>query len=281
MPTAENGVTASDLGTITRSDGSEQVTYKGHPLYYFVADKSKGATKGQGSDSSAPSGGWSLRLVTAITSRRLVRRRLGRLAELVLGARRRRLGLIRPHACGLDVTDHSRCPRAGGHRHTGRARPAEPPGALGVDGRSVHGRSPASPSPRSAARWRSRRWPLPGAVDDAADSAGLAMLAAAVVFTVPLAIWLRYSRHIASSGGLFAFVEAAAGRRVALVQAAIWTFSYLLYIVYTTVQIVYDLLPAVVPGGAATSPCSRWPIPVALAGVMIAGRTAALIVARI
>ena len=51
MPKAENGVTASDLGTITRSDGSEQVTYKGHPLYYFVADKSKGATTGQGSDS--------------------------------------------------------------------------------------------------------------------------------------------------------------------------------------------------------------------------------------
>jgi predicted lipoprotein with Yx(FWY)xxD motif len=51
MPKAENGVTASDLGTITRSDGSEQVTYKGHPLYYFVADKSKGAIKGQGSDS--------------------------------------------------------------------------------------------------------------------------------------------------------------------------------------------------------------------------------------
>src|SRR4029077_11411562 len=43
----------------------------------------------------------------------------------------------------------------------------------------------------------------PGVVDDAADSAGLAMLAAAVVFTVPLAIWLRCSKHIASSGGLF------------------------------------------------------------------------------
>ena len=76
------------------------------------------------------------------------------------------------------------------------------------------------------------------------ESAGLAMLAAAVVFTAPLAIWLRYSRHVNSAGGLYAFVEAAAGRRVALAQAAIWTFSYALYIVYTTVQIVYDLLPA-------------------------------------
>ncbi|HUA71956.1 MAG TPA: hypothetical protein VMA96_12755, partial [Solirubrobacteraceae bacterium] len=33
-----------------RSDGSEQVTYKGHPLYYFVADTSADSTKGQGSD---------------------------------------------------------------------------------------------------------------------------------------------------------------------------------------------------------------------------------------
>ena len=50
-PTAGTGVTASDLGTTKRSDGSEEVTYKGHPLYYFVADKSAGQTKGQGSNS--------------------------------------------------------------------------------------------------------------------------------------------------------------------------------------------------------------------------------------
>jgi predicted lipoprotein with Yx(FWY)xxD motif len=50
-PTAGAGVNAADLGTITRSDGSEQVTYKGHPLYYFIADKSKGEIKGQGSNS--------------------------------------------------------------------------------------------------------------------------------------------------------------------------------------------------------------------------------------
>jgi predicted lipoprotein with Yx(FWY)xxD motif len=49
-PTAGAGVNATDLGTITLSDGSAQVTYKGHPLYYFIADKSAGSTIGQGNN---------------------------------------------------------------------------------------------------------------------------------------------------------------------------------------------------------------------------------------
>jgi predicted lipoprotein with Yx(FWY)xxD motif len=36
--TAADGAKAADLGTITRSDGSKQVTYLGHPLYYFAGD---------------------------------------------------------------------------------------------------------------------------------------------------------------------------------------------------------------------------------------------------
>ncbi len=50
IPSAGAGVTASDLGTITRSDGSKQVTYNGHPLYYFIADTSAGSVKGQGTN---------------------------------------------------------------------------------------------------------------------------------------------------------------------------------------------------------------------------------------
>ena len=48
-PTVANGAVAADLGTIKRSDGTTQVTYKGHPLYYFVQDKDSGDAYGQGS----------------------------------------------------------------------------------------------------------------------------------------------------------------------------------------------------------------------------------------
>jgi len=48
--TAAGGAKASDLGTITRSDGTKQVSYDGHALYYFVGDSGPGQTSGQGSD---------------------------------------------------------------------------------------------------------------------------------------------------------------------------------------------------------------------------------------
>jgi predicted lipoprotein with Yx(FWY)xxD motif len=46
--TGSGSAMSSDLGSITRSNGAKQVTYKGHPLYYFSGDSGAGMTKGQG-----------------------------------------------------------------------------------------------------------------------------------------------------------------------------------------------------------------------------------------
>jgi hypothetical protein len=116
----------------------------------------------------------------------------------------------------------------------------------------------------------------PSGVADVSTSAGLTMAAAAAVFIPALAIWLRYGRDVSGAGGLYAFVEAAAGRRVALAQATVWAFSYLLYVVYTTVQIVYDVLPAAIPGERGYQTALALLIPAALVGVMVAGRAVTL-----
>lgn len=45
---AKDGVDAKNFGTITRTDGKKQTTYKGMPLYFFAGDKVAGDTNGQG-----------------------------------------------------------------------------------------------------------------------------------------------------------------------------------------------------------------------------------------
>jgi predicted lipoprotein with Yx(FWY)xxD motif len=42
------GLTASLVGTSIRADHATQVTYKGHPLYYFADDSKPGDVNGQG-----------------------------------------------------------------------------------------------------------------------------------------------------------------------------------------------------------------------------------------
>jgi predicted lipoprotein with Yx(FWY)xxD motif len=37
-----------EIGTITRDDGSTQVTYNGAPLYYFAGDEAAGDSNGDG-----------------------------------------------------------------------------------------------------------------------------------------------------------------------------------------------------------------------------------------
>lgn len=47
-PSVGAGGNAALVGTTTRSDGSTQVTYNGHPLYRFSGDSGAGTTNGEG-----------------------------------------------------------------------------------------------------------------------------------------------------------------------------------------------------------------------------------------
>ena len=46
-PVAAAGVHQSLLATTARKDGSMEIVYNGHPLYYFISDKQPGDTTGQ------------------------------------------------------------------------------------------------------------------------------------------------------------------------------------------------------------------------------------------
>jgi predicted lipoprotein with Yx(FWY)xxD motif len=47
-PMAGGDATTGMLATVARSDGTKQVTYAGHPLYYFQEDTATGDLNGQG-----------------------------------------------------------------------------------------------------------------------------------------------------------------------------------------------------------------------------------------
>jgi predicted lipoprotein with Yx(FWY)xxD motif len=55
---AGTGLDATLLGTITRDDGTMQVTYNGHPLYTFANDTGSDNAAGQGMQDNG--GTWNL-----------------------------------------------------------------------------------------------------------------------------------------------------------------------------------------------------------------------------
>jgi predicted lipoprotein with Yx(FWY)xxD motif len=48
QPSLAGGLAMSKLGTTMRSGGARQVTFGGHPLYYYAGDSAAGQTAGQG-----------------------------------------------------------------------------------------------------------------------------------------------------------------------------------------------------------------------------------------
>lgn len=47
-PQASGSASSAELATVTRSDGTRQVTYNGHPIYFFEKDGDAGDAYGQG-----------------------------------------------------------------------------------------------------------------------------------------------------------------------------------------------------------------------------------------
>jgi len=115
---------------------------------------------------------------------------------------------------------------------------------------------------------------IPGAAD--LRSAGLVTLLGALLYAAPLLVWVRFSRDVVSPAGLAGFVEAAAGRRLALVQAAVWAFSYFLYLPYTVTDIVYEMLAVVFPGIEPWRPLLEVTIPIAIVALLLLGTLPAL-----
>lgn len=107
-------------------------------------------------------------------------------------------------------------------------------------------------------------------------SAGLVAVLAAALYAAPLVVWVRFSRGIVSPAGLAGFVELAAGKRLALLQAGIWSVSYFLYLPYTVTDIVYEMLVDVFPGIEPWRPALEVLLPVAIVGLVLVGTLPAL-----
>ena len=105
---------------------------------------------------------------------------------------------------------------------------------------------------------------FPSTAGDGIESAGLVVVLGLALFVFPLGIWLSYSGRVVTAGGLTAFVDAAAGRRVALAHGWIWAFAYFLYLPYTVTFVVYDLLTPVFPGITPYRGALELVLPVAL-----------------
>jgi hypothetical protein len=110
---------------------------------------------------------------------------------------------------------------------------------------------------------------LPGVLGDERSSAVVVVAAAVILFVPAIIVWTGYSGYVVGPGGLSGFVAAAAGRWTARVQALLWIVSYALYLVYTTTQIAYEVLPSVWPASAHFRPLMQVGTAVLVGGVAL------------
>jgi amino acid transporter len=128
---------------------------------------------------------------------------------------------------------------------------------------------------------------LPNALVDVRSAAGLAVLLGAVAFIFPVVAWYRYAGAVASSGGLYSFVEAAAGTNVARLHGTIWIVSYFLYLPSTIMFVLYEVLPSAFPGMTSYQAPLAIAIPVIMVVALMGWRlglyalTAAVAVAQV
>lgn len=119
---------------------------------------------------------------------------------------------------------------------------------------------------------------VPGTLPGASSSSGLIVLVGGLLFAFPVVAWYRYARKIASHGGLYSFVEAAAGVWPARLHGALWVVSYFLYLPSTMAYVLWDVLPVAFPDIGPYRAVLEVAVPIAMVVGLVRWKTGLLAV---
>ncbi len=117
---------------------------------------------------------------------------------------------------------------------------------------------------------------VPSTLAGAASSSGLIVLVGGLLFGFPVLAWYRYASRVASAGGLYSFVEAAAGVWPARLHGVAWVVSYFLYLPSTMAYLLWDVLPIAFPKIGAARTVLEVAVPVAMVAGLMLWRTGML-----
>jgi amino acid transporter len=119
---------------------------------------------------------------------------------------------------------------------------------------------------------------VPSALAGAEASSGLIVLVGGLLFGFPVLAWYRYAKRVASAGGLYSFVEAAAGVWPARLHGAAWAVSYFLYLPSTMAYLLWDVLPVAFGRTGAVRAVLELLVPLAMVAGLVLWRTGMLAV---